>query len=165
MKACMFLVPPFTPHYIIMVKGLLCRCMISSFCQKGRTAKHHSSLSLSLTHTHTQDGPSRSAIYLLSSYLPKKAVSDILKGTLQSLASLSYPTNSQDYTSILVALVAWQQASQVIKLTNQWLESELSVKSATQLQPIPVNAKVNKRNKTRKVGSYMYGLYVSTSDF
>ena len=67
------------------------------------------------------------------------------------LASLSYPTNSKDYTSILVALVAWQQASQVMKLTNQWLESEFKGKPATQLQPIPVNAKVIGRNKTRKV--------------
>ena len=42
-----------------------------------------------------------------------------------ALSSLSYPVKSQDYTSLLVALVAWQQAVDVVKLTNQWLVLEL----------------------------------------
>lgn len=42
-----------------------------------------------------------------------------------ALSSLSYPVKSQDYTSLLVALVAWKQAVDVVKLTNQWLAPEL----------------------------------------
>ena len=64
----------------------------------------------------SQDVPSCSALYLLSSYLPKKSVTSISTGTLQTLASLSYPTKPQDYSAILDALVAWQQADHVIKL-------------------------------------------------
>ena len=73
-----------------------------------------------------QDGPSRSALYLLASYLPKRNVSSISKGTLVALSSLRYPVKSQDYTSLLVALVAWQQTAHVIKLTNQWLDPQLN---------------------------------------
>lgn len=42
-----------------------------------------------------------------------------------ALSSLSYPVKSQDYTSLLVALVAWQQAADVVKLTSHWLALEL----------------------------------------
>ena len=76
-----------------------------------------------------QDGPSRSALYLLSSYLPKKSVTSISTGTLQTLASLSYPTKPQDYSAILVALVAWQQAGHVIKQIKHWLVQEFNGKS------------------------------------
>ena len=72
-------------------------------------------------HISSQDGPSRSALYLLSSYLPKKSVTCIIKGTLQTLASLSHLAKPQDYSALLVALVAWQQTGHVIKLINQWL--------------------------------------------
>ena len=77
----------------------------------------------------SQDGPSRSALYLLSSYLSKKSVTSISTGTLQTLASLSYPTKPQDYSAILVALVAWQQACHVIKLIKHWLVQEFNGKS------------------------------------
>ena len=83
------------------------------------------SLSFSLSHT-LQDGPSRSALYLLASYLPKRSVSSISKGTLVALSSLRYPVKSHDYTSLLVALVAWKQAADVVKLTNQWLAPQLN---------------------------------------
>ena len=83
------------------------------------------SLSFSLSHT-LQDGPSRSALYLLASYLPKRSVLSISKGTLVALSSLRYPVKSHDYTSLLVALVAWKQAADVVKLTNQWLAPQLS---------------------------------------
>ena len=76
----------------------------------------------------SQDGPSRSALYLLSSYLPKKSVTSISMGTLQTLTSLSYPTKPQDYSAILVALVAWQQAGHVIKLIKHWLVQEFNGK-------------------------------------
>ena len=85
------------------------------------------SLSLSLSLSPLQDGPSRSALYLLASYLPRKSVSSISKGTLVALSSLRYPVASQDYTSLLVALVSWQQTADVVKLTNRWLAPEFSL--------------------------------------
>lgn len=79
-----------------------------------------------MQHLSSQDGPSRSALYLLSSYLPKKSVTGISRGTLQTLASLSHLAKPRDYSALLVALVAWQQTGPVIKLINQWLVQEFS---------------------------------------
>ena len=44
-----------------------------------------------------QDGRCRSALYLLSSYLPKKSVAPVMKGTLETLSSLDH--SSQVTTS------------------------------------------------------------------
>lgn len=64
----------------------------------------------------------------MASYLPKRSVSSISKGTLVALSSLRHPMKSQDYTSLLVALVAWQQVADIVKLTNQWLAPQLNWK-------------------------------------
>ena len=52
----------------------------------------------------------RSALYLLSSYLPKKYVSFLTKDALTSLGS---PARGQDHESLLVALISWGQSDQV----------------------------------------------------
>ena len=52
----------------------------------------------------------RSAMYLLSSYLPKKYVSFLTKDALTSLGS---PGRGQDHGSLLVALISWGQRDQV----------------------------------------------------
>ena len=54
-------------------------------------------------------------------------MSSISKGTLLALSSLRHPVKSHDYTSLLIALVAWQQTADVVKLTNQWLAPQLNV--------------------------------------
>ena len=74
-----------------------------------------------------QDGPSRSALYLLSSNLPPSSVEPIVRGTFQTLTSLQQlSSKTYDHTPLLVALVSWQQTGDVIKVVNQWLSSFLS---------------------------------------
>ena len=106
----------------------------------------HTSHSNACTCTHAQDGPSRSALYLLASYLPKSSVSSIVEGTLTTLSALRRPIKSQEYSSLLVALVAWEQTSHVITLANQWLEPDLCGK-----EPDVANDKVATVNSKQKV--------------
>lgn len=55
----------------------------------------------------------RSALYLLSSCLPKKYITFLTKDTLALLSSL---TKGQEYGSLLVALISWGQRDQVVKI-------------------------------------------------
>ncbi|XP_064397126.1 condensin-2 complex subunit G2-like isoform X2 [Halichondria panicea] len=72
-----------------------------------------------------EDGSCRSALYLLAANLPRACVNSIATGTLTTLATMSYAIKSHDYSSLLIALTSWGQTSHVIKLTNEWLATDL----------------------------------------